>query len=356
MAQSGTSNAPRETYVTSVHSTEYSYTWIIRNFEAWHKKQGGPQDSPQFPSGLHEQVKWILTVGPLAKADELFLSLHLELVSSDLAQGKLEATCEITVTTTNGFNSVMGPYKYNFPLNENWGWDRLLKKDNLLKNAKPTDELIIKCKITANERLVNETLNNQFEPLPSSLSKDLKTLVGVDSKFGDVTILVAGQRFPAHKCILSARSSVFSAMFEHPMQETIENCVSIDDIEPPVFEALLRFIYTDELTSLETLAHALYKAADKYDVPTLKSHCRCHILEKLSWETAAETLMLADLCSDLEMKKHVLQFLSGSVAAKVTETDGWKEMARACPHLVDETIRAMASQLMSRRERKAFRK
>ncbi|KAL1377864.1 hypothetical protein pipiens_004113 [Culex pipiens pipiens] len=162
-------------------------------------------------------------------------------------------------------------------------------------------------------------------------------------KFGDVTILVAGQRFPAHKCILSARSSVFSAMFEHPMQETIENCVSIDDVEPPVIEALLGFIYTDELTSLETMAHALYKAADKYDVPTLKSHCRCHILEKLSWETAAETLMLADLYGDLEMKKHVLQFLSVSVAAKVTETDGWKEMVRACPHLVDETIRAMAA-------------
>ncbi|KAL9695371.1 hypothetical protein quinque_014656 [Culex quinquefasciatus] len=215
MAQSGPSNAPGETYVTSVHSTEYSYTWIIRNFEAWHKKQGGPQDSPH--------------------------------------------------------------------------------------------------------------------------------------KFGDVTILVAGQRFPAHKCILSARSSVFSAMFEHPMQETIENCVSIDDIEPPVIEALLRFIYTDELASLETLAHALYKAADKYDVPTLKSHCRSHILEKLSWETAAETLMLADLYGDLEMKKHVLQFLSGSVAAKVTETDGWKELVRACPHLVDETIRAMASQWMSRK-------
>ncbi|XP_038121959.1 speckle-type POZ protein B-like [Culex quinquefasciatus] len=243
----------------------------------------------------------------------------------------------------------MGPYKYNFPLNENWGWDRLLKKDNLLKNAKPTDELIIKCKITANERLVNETLNNQFDPLPSSLAKDLKTLVGGDNKFGDVTILVAGQRFPAHKCILSARSSVFSAMFEHQMQETIENCVSIDDIEPPVFEALLGFIYTDELTSLETMAHALYKAADKYDVPTLKSHCHCHILEKLSWETAAETLMLADLYDDLEMKKHVLQFLSGSVAAKVTETDGWKELVRACPHLVDETIRAMASQWMSRK-------
>ncbi|KAL9695382.1 hypothetical protein quinque_014667 [Culex quinquefasciatus] len=190
--------------------------------------------------------------------------------------------------------------------------------------------------------IVYEKMVKTPKPLPSSLAKDLKTLVGGD-KFSDVTILVAGQRFPAHKCILSARSSVFSAMFEHPMQETIENCVSIDDVEPPVIEALLGFIYTDELTSLETMAHALYKAADKYDVPTLKSICRCHILEKLSSETVAETLMLADLYGDLEMKKHVLQFLSVSVVVKVTETDGWKEMVRACPHLVDETIRAMAA-------------
>uniref|UniRef100_A0A8D8NC09 BTB and MATH domain-containing protein 43 n=1 Tax=Culex pipiens TaxID=7175 RepID=A0A8D8NC09_CULPI len=348
MEPTGTNDG--ETYVTSVRKTEYRYTWVINNFSVWLENVEGEQCSPQFPSGEQESVKWCLNFYPnasMARGDEKSCSLFVELVSSP--KGKESATLEFTLADANGNPILRKTCKHEITVKSNWGWNDYVSRDNLLEKVKPVDTLVIKCKITVHSTIVNEKLLKTPKPLPSSLAKDLKTLVDGDNKFGDVTILVAGQRFPAHKCILSARSSVFSAMFEHQMQETIENCVSIDDIEPPVIEALLRFIYTDELASLETMAHALYKAADKYDVPTLKSHCRCHILEKLSWETAAETLMLADLYGDLEMKKHVLQFLSGSVAAKVTETDGWKEMARACPHLVDETIRAMASQLMSQK-------
>ncbi|KAL1401764.1 hypothetical protein pipiens_019976, partial [Culex pipiens pipiens] len=170
------------------------------------------------------------------------------------------------------------------------------------------------CKIRTKSEIVNETVQKCVkplaEPLPSTLSKDLQSLVDSD-KFGDVTILIDGHRFLAYKGILSARSVVFAAMFNHELLENLESCITIRDVEPEVFKQLLRYIYTDEVASLETIAQKLYTAADKYAITTLKSLCRNHILEKLNWETAAETLMLAEMHSDHVMKEQALEFLSG---------------------------------------------
>jgi speckle-type POZ protein len=68
---------------------------------------------------------------------------------------------------------------------------------------------------------------------------------------GDVRFIVQGDEldFRAHRCILAARSPVFAAMFSNRMAEVSSSTdgitlVHIDDITRPVFEALLRFIYT----------------------------------------------------------------------------------------------------------------
>ncbi|EDS42422.1 speckle-type poz protein [Culex quinquefasciatus] len=89
----------------------------------------------------------------------------------------------------------------------------------------------------------------------------------------------------------------------------------------------------------------MYTAADKYDIATLKSLCRRHIMAKLRWKTAADTLVLADMHNDHEMKQETLQFLSGSVAVNVTKTTGWKTMVQTHPHLVKETVWALAAKL-----------
>ena len=42
--------------------------------------------------------------------------------------------------------------------------------------------------------------------------------------FSDVTLSVGGRVFQAHKALLAARSPVFSAMFEHSMEESLKVC------------------------------------------------------------------------------------------------------------------------------------
>ncbi len=67
-------------------------------------------------------------------------------------------------------------------------------------------------------------------------------------RFSDVTLVAAGgNRFEAHKLLLSARSSVFAIMFSHPeMLENTTNEVCLEDTEPVVVERMLQYIYTDE--------------------------------------------------------------------------------------------------------------
>ncbi|RLN04028.1 hypothetical protein C2845_PM13G07030 [Panicum miliaceum] len=62
----------------------------------------------------------------------------------------------------------------------------------------------------------------------------------------DITFLVDGELFPAHRIILAMRSSVFRAELYGEMKENgAAATVAIGDMRPDAFRALLRYIYTD---------------------------------------------------------------------------------------------------------------
>uniref|UniRef100_A0A8C0VLZ7 Speckle type BTB/POZ protein n=1 Tax=Cyanistes caeruleus TaxID=156563 RepID=A0A8C0VLZ7_CYACU len=84
-----------------------------------------------------------------------------------------------------------------------------------------------------------------------------------NSRFTDCCLCVAGQEFKGHKAILAARSPVFSAMFEHEMEESKKNRVEINDVEPEVFKEMMCFIYTGKAPNLDKMADDLLAAADK---------------------------------------------------------------------------------------------
>ncbi|XP_046448819.1 uncharacterized protein LOC124197414 [Daphnia pulex] len=100
--------------------------------------------------------------------------------------------------------------------------------------------------------------------------------------------LLTSEQIGAHKSILSARSSVFAAMFRHDMQESNTGQVAIDEIERNVFYQLLHFIYSGR-TSVpltETTAQQLLIAADKYNVKDLKNECARFLLPYVNETTA----------------------------------------------------------------------
>lgn len=342
-----------EAMFSSIKTYDYAYTWVIGDFRAWLARAEYEQSSFPFPSvetaEASEEIQWILSFRWASAKDKQYCSLFLVLASPPEADDKFEAKFDITLADCNDRTIEQESMTRDCGWKKGWGWHNLIKRATLLKKVGPGDKLFIKCKVIVNGGIVNESLKGNYkqlpEVLPSTLSRDLHSLAESD-KFGDVSFVIDGERFRAYKGILAARSAVFAAMFEHPTQETVNHTVSINDMKPQIFKELLRYIYSDELSSQQSLeinAHELYTAADKYAIPTLKSLCRVHILEKLNWQTAAETLVLAEKHGDREMKKHALRFLSGSDAGKVTKTWGWKQMVRSHPYLVNETFKALTA-------------
>ncbi|KAM9472415.1 speckle-type POZ protein isoform 1-T2 [Salvelinus alpinus] len=162
------------------------------------------------------------------------------------------------------------------------------------------------------------------------------------SRFTDCSLCVAGQEFQAHKAILAARSPVFSAMFEHEMEESKKNRVEINDVEPEVFKEMMCFIYTGKAPNLDKMADDLLAAADKYALERLKVMCEDALCTSLSVENTAEILILADLHSADQLKTQAVDFINYH-AAEVMETSGWKSMVASHPHLVAEAYRSLAS-------------
>ena len=75
-------------------------------------------------------------------------------------------------------------------------------------------------------------------------------------------------------------SKYFAAKFQHPTKEQSTDQIKIEDIEPQVFQELLRFIYTGRvpLDKLETMAAGPFIAADNYLIDELKMKCENYLL------------------------------------------------------------------------------
>ena len=91
-------------------------------------------------------------------------------------------------------------------------------------------------------------------------------LYSLDSgMMSDVVFLVRGKELRAHKQTLAAKSPVFEAMFEDDFLEKKNGLVQIEDIDPDVFEVMLKFIYNPDQIEpkMQNMADQLLVAADK---------------------------------------------------------------------------------------------
>jgi speckle-type POZ protein len=110
------------------------------------------------------------------------------------------------------------------------------------------DALTLELTITVLKELPMRTFPVKEIPMPAVPSSNLHTHFGELLQIGtgaDVSFLVSGDSFSAHKLVLAARSPVFMAQFFGQMVEKSSEQVEIKDMEASVFKALLRFIYTD---------------------------------------------------------------------------------------------------------------
>ncbi|XP_037419323.1 BTB/POZ and MATH domain-containing protein 2-like [Triticum dicoccoides] len=196
--------------------------------------------------------------------------------------------------------------------------------------------------------LINNTQSeekDQFVAVPPSdlhrhFGNLLETMDGAD-----VTFLVGGDKFSAHRLVLAARSHVFKAELLGPMKEKHDSLIEIHEMEAHVFKCLLYFIYTDTLpaSDMESLdvmmASHLLVAADRYDIERLKLICEHKLCNHIDAGMVATILVLAEQHSCHGLKKACMQFLaSPSNLQTMMTSDGYEHLKRSCPSVLRELI------------------
>ncbi|MBA0619673.1 hypothetical protein Godav_005488, partial [Gossypium davidsonii] len=125
----------------------------------------------------------------------------------------------------------------------------------------------------------------------------------------DVTFLVEGKRFYAHRICLLASSDAFRAMFDGGYRERDAKDVEIPNIRWDVFVLMMRYIYTGSVTVEIDHAQELLRAADQYLLEGLKRLCEYAIAQDISVEDVMLMYELAEAFNATTLRETCLLFI-----------------------------------------------
>ncbi|KAJ9171961.1 hypothetical protein P3X46_015255 [Hevea brasiliensis] len=127
----------------------------------------------------------------------------------------------------------------------------------------------------------------------------------------DVTFLVEGKRFYAHRICLLASSDAFRAMFDGGYRERDAKDVEIPNIRWDVFELMMRFIYTGSVDVDIEVAQDLLRAADQYLLEGLKRLCEYAIAQDVSVENVSLIYELSEGFNARSLMEACILFIFG---------------------------------------------
>ncbi|KAL6843189.1 hypothetical protein ACP4OV_026902 [Aristida adscensionis] len=287
------------------------------------------------------------------KASQVYISVCLQLVSENaelracyslklVSQDPWKSYCEWGTTLPRLFKSCdstkFGPQSSKFMLRS-----ELETEGSCYVRH---DCLTIECDLTVvrESQFSDIRFKYEIEVPPCDISAHYAKLL--DQKYGaDVTFLVGGLPFAAHKVVLAARSPVFKAGFYGQMREKRMHHVTIKDMQPDVFRALLHYIYTGSLHDLDDLHGNNYSdmvwnllaAADRYAMDRLKLICQSILSKNLNVENVATTLALADKHYCDRLKEVCIEFITSPKEMNaVLATRGYSNLKRTCPYVLSD--------------------
>jgi len=322
----------------------------VTSLEWQMKNQGEAIKSPDFHADGDGDVKWLIELLPNGDSEDHkgWISAFLHPKIGPEYRSPVNAKFTFTAVSdkdgkkvwSRTMESTFGPDE---PYQDGYGWSKIVKLADVLESnffslvcqlqyadPEPTTKMSV---------LPSSQVPLSNEELPSSLSQNLEEILYKRSGT-DVCFIIKGKEIKAHKWILSARSPVFAAMVESGMKESVENRVEIDDIAPDIFEALLRFIYTDRVDLAQVDVQDLLVAANKYMIPLLKLECQKFLTERLTTENCVGMLALADLHNCVHLKRSALHFIRLHRDV-IIQSDGWKNLKQSRPELVIDVLESL---------------
>lgn len=334
---------------TNVTMTTFSHAWTINDF-SFCLEGISELKSAIFPALASDQPEWRLTVRPSGVDSESndYVSISLELVSSIKPVRRAKFKLSLLNAKREETDVLWFSPTVSFIEGNNWGFKNFIRRDTLIGKSHellPEDKLTLCCQVLVFSD-IKVSSGQRCAPrlkIPEcQLSNDFYHLFKYGT-FSDVVLRVKGVDFHVHTNILAARCPAFSSMCSRTAAETNCDHVKITDMDHNVLRELLCFIYTGGSPYLARVAKDLLIVAKKYDLPRLLLLCEQSIYSTLSVETAAETLIFADLhCASL-LIACVIDFVNAHFA-DVVQTPVWKALVAERSHLVGDVCDAFADQ------------
>ncbi|XP_012288015.1 uncharacterized protein LOC105703862 [Orussus abietinus] len=231
----------------------------------------------------------------------------------------------------------------------------------------------------------------QYENEKHTLSQDMGRLLK-HPRTADTKLICGGiniTEIPVHSCIISARSPVLAEMItpyqrnpksertdlnenetggelqentatgvkkiheinntsitdvrstpeENGYTETYAFEVDLTDLSVEVTQELLRYIYTDRVDNLDTLASQLLSLAERLHLKGLKEQCERNLIETITPGNVATLLLIADEFSCESLKRAGLAYCEENVL-NIHKNFAWKIMEQVNPELFNEVCEA----------------
>ncbi|KAJ8667654.1 hypothetical protein QAD02_009317 [Eretmocerus hayati] len=197
------------------------------------------------------------------------------------------------------------------------GDDRFALTDDLIDlvcGSSPRNGIII-CEIAMIRKDFHKKLSLKPLVMPNNWQSEFDALdcfesILYDLKHSDVTLVAkGGEKVPAHKNFLLARSPVFKASFKSHKSDSQMIEIQIEDMDVGVLKEMLRFIYTGKVNRYDDFLDKLLNAADRYQLEGLRTLCEHRMRETLRTENSLDYLKI---CSDFNLtdsKELILQFI-----------------------------------------------
>ncbi|KAG4156974.1 hypothetical protein ERO13_D02G032200v2 [Gossypium hirsutum] len=361
-----TSSSPTSSSTSSTSRTETvngSHEFKIKGYSlAKGMGVGKYMASDAFMVGGYEWAIYFYPDGKSAEDNATYVSLFIALASEGT---DVRALFELTLLDQSGkdrhkvhshFGRMLesGPYtlKYRGSM---WGYKRFFKRTLLGTSDYLKDDcLSIRCCVGVVKSHTEGPKIYSITVPPSDIGQHFGKLLE-SGKGADVKFEVDGEIFDAHKLVLAARSPVFRAQLFGPLKDQNTQSIRVEDMEAPVFKALLHFIYWDALPDMEELmgstskwastlvAQHLLAAADRYALERMRLLCEAKLCEGVTINTVATTLALAEQHNCLHLKGVCLKFIALPENLKaVMQTDGFEYLKESCPGVLTELLQYVA--------------
>ena len=146
---------------------------------------------------------------------------------------------------------------------------------------------------------------------PRLSAETLVTSITEDSDFTDFTLESEdGTKFPVHRTVLAAQSSVLKRMFLSPMEERKTATLQLP-YKADIVRKFVEFFYKREFEEEgeEENFRCFLELADKYDIPHFKEELEELAITKLTVDNMVDMFFLADLYSAEDLKTKAEGFI-----------------------------------------------